>query len=255
VALGAAAVGVLTDEALPGLLAGIAGLTSGLVGFLPPGRAGPDSPGYPTGRSGADRLLSPADACPAAPARHVAPAAPTGPGVPTPGLPAAVGQAEVADPDEELQGLVDTASGLFTESYLVIALEARIAAARRRLRPVSIVVLDVVESLFDEPVPGDPVVVAASVRATLREADTAGRLANGHYLLVLEDTNETGAVWTVERVRSKLSKDRPGCTMWAGVACYPAHGFTVPEILGGAENALVLARQWRQDRIEVAITE
>ena len=40
--------------------------------------------------------------------------------------------------------------------------------------------------------------------------------------------------------------------MWAGVACYPAHGFTTDEILDRADHALDLAREWRQDRIEVA---
>ena len=40
--------------------------------------------------------------------------------------------------------------------------------------------------------------------------------------------------------------------MWAGVACYPAHGFTTDEILDRADNALDMAREWRQDRIEVA---
>ena len=40
--------------------------------------------------------------------------------------------------------------------------------------------------------------------------------------------------------------------MWAGVACYPAHGFTTDEVLDRADLALDMAREWRQDRIEVA---
>ena len=41
-------------------------------------------------------------------------------------------------------------------------------------------------------------------------------------------------------------------TLWAGIACYPAHGFDTNEILGQAEVALGSARDWPQDRIEVA---
>jgi predicted signal transduction protein with EAL and GGDEF domain len=40
--------------------------------------------------------------------------------------------------------------------------------------------------------------------------------------------------------------------MWAGVACYPAHGLTTEEVLDRADLALDMAREWRQDRIEVA---
>ena len=40
--------------------------------------------------------------------------------------------------------------------------------------------------------------------------------------------------------------------MWAGVACYPAHAFDKDEILNQAKTALSQAREWRQDRIEVA---
>jgi hypothetical protein len=43
-----------------------------------------------------------------------------------------------------------------------------------------------------------------------------------------------------------------GLTLWAGVACYPAHAFDAGEILTQADAALTAAREWRQDRIEVA---
>jgi D-serine deaminase-like pyridoxal phosphate-dependent protein len=41
-------------------------------------------------------------------------------------------------------------------------------------------------------------------------------------------------------------------TMWAGVACYPAHAFDSGQIVEQAQRALTAARDWRQDRIEVA---
>ena len=43
--------------------------------------------------------------------------------------------------------------------------------------------------------------------------------------------------------------------MWAGVACYPAHAFSTDELLEQARLALASAKEWNQDRIEVAIAE
>jgi len=39
------------------------------------------------------------------------------------------------------------------------------------------------------------------------------------------------------------------------VACYPAHGFDGGELLRQADVALLGAREWHQDRIEVAIAD
>ncbi len=150
--------------------------------------------------------------------------------------------------------LTDPATGLFSESFFNVALESRIAAARRHLRPVAVVLLEVVHGLpHSEPVDADASAVAESIRVTLREADTACRLQSGYFALLLEDTPENGAIWTVERIRRQLLGNQTGLTMWAGVACYPAHAFSPDEIMRAANQALVLAKEWRQDRIEVAV--
>lgn len=160
--------------------------------------------------------------------------------------------------DEYLDGepgdnLTDPDTGLFSESFFNVALESRIAAARRHLRPVAVVLLEVVQGLpHNDPVDADAELVAESIRVTLREADTACRLRNGYFALLLEDTPENGAIWTVERIRRQLLAAQAGVTLWAGVACYPAHAFGTSEIMNAAESALISAREWRQDRIEVA---
>jgi two-component system cell cycle response regulator len=152
--------------------------------------------------------------------------------------------------------LTDGATGLFSEGYFTVALDARIAAARRQLEPVAVVLMEVIEGLDSGlPRPANPKVVAECITGTIREADTACRLLDGGYALLLEDTAENGAIWTVERIRRRITGQSPGLTMWAGVACYPAHGFTTDEILDRADNALDMAREWRQDRIEVATSD
>ena len=156
----------------------------------------------------------------------------------------------------ESDALTDPATGLYTENYLMVALDARIAAARRRLRPVALALVEVVADLASgEPVPGDAIDVSAAIRATIRAADTASRLGDGRYAVVLEDTPENGAIWTIERLRSALVSQHANYTVWAGVACYPSHAFNVEEIMEQATAALDQAREWRQDRIEVATAD
>lgn len=153
-------------------------------------------------------------------------------------------------------GLTDPMTGLFNHEYFLVALDSRIAAARRHLRPVAVALLHVVDGRDGGDRPDcEPSIVADALRETLRESDTATRLSDGRFAVVLEDTPENGAIWTMERVRRCIAQDHPNHTMWAGVACYPAHAFDVGALIDRAEAALTAARDWHQDRIEVATAE
>lgn len=152
--------------------------------------------------------------------------------------------------------ITDPVTGLFSEDYFRIAVDSRIAAARRHLRPVAVVLLEVIEGLrTTSPQAASPVLVSETINDTLREADTACRLLDGRFALVLEDTSENGAIWTVERIRRNLAEAQQGLTLRAGIACYPAHAFGSTELLQRASDALIAARDWNQDRIEVASAE
>ena len=150
-------------------------------------------------------------------------------------------------------------TGLFSEDYFHIAVETRVSAARRHLRPVAIVLFDVMQGVRSgNPTRVAPEPVVQAIRTTLREADTACRLADGRFGFVLEDTPEDGAIWTVERLRRALTDtgdttEREAVqTRWAGIACYPAHAFSASETLAKAQAAFEAAKDWPQDRIEVA---
>ena len=152
--------------------------------------------------------------------------------------------------------LADPETNLFSEAYFRVALDARIASARRHLRPVAIALVEVNEGVGTGDFrPADPVKVTGSIRSTLRDADTACRMIDGCFALILEDTPENGAVWTVERIRRNLISRHGHHTLWAGVACYPAHAFSTDELLDQANLALESAREWKQDRIEVATAD
>lgn len=151
--------------------------------------------------------------------------------------------------------LLDDDSNLYSEAYFNVALDARVAAAKRHLRPVAVAFLEFSEGNGTSRSPAPANRGAEAIRQTLRDADTACRLKNGTFALILEDTPENGAVWTVERVRRNLVSRFGTHTMWAGVACYPAHAFSSEELITQSQAALVSARDWNQDRIEVAISE
>jgi diguanylate cyclase (GGDEF)-like protein len=160
--------------------------------------------------------------------------------------------------DQSLTVFQDGATGLFNEAYFRVAVETRITAARRQLRPVAVVILEVRDGNGDDHQPADALAVATVVRRTLRDADTACRLEDGRVAMVLEDTPEDGAIWAVERLRRALNATAAtGKTQmrWAGIACYPAHAFDAKEALAKAERAFLLAREWKQDRIEVAAVD
>jgi PleD family two-component response regulator len=143
------------------------------------------------------------------------------------------------------EGLRDDASGLLNEAFFRAALPGRLASARRTLKPLSLVVLAVDDETATTP-------VAHGLLDTLRESDTACRLDDGRFTLLLEDTAENGAVWTVERLRRLLESQGLDVPLWAGVAAYPAHALEAGELLERAEQALVDASAWDTSRIEVA---
>ncbi|MEX0767641.1 MAG: diguanylate cyclase [Microthrixaceae bacterium] len=157
--------------------------------------------------------------------------------------------------DEDSSLLVDAESQLFSEAFFLVALEARVASARRHLRPVAIALFEVVQGDAESQVSIVATDAAASIRETIRDADTACRLDDGTYAIILEDTPENGAVWTVERVRRNIVARYGTHIMWAGVACYPAHAFAPEELLTQSRAALAAAKEWKQDRIEVALSE
>lgn len=142
----------------------------------------------------------------------------------------------------------DPSSGLLNGAYFAAALPNRVATARRVLRPLSLVVMDVASQ--------EPETVHALTYAlhdSLRESDTACRLDDGRFTLILEDTPEDGAVWTIERVRRLLGEQGQDVVVWAGVAAYPAHALDHDGLLALSEQALTDAKTWGDhSRIEVA---
>lgn len=156
--------------------------------------------------------------------------------------------------------LLDRATGLLDHRYFVVALERRLASARRQLRPVSLVLLELTsrdapsgERPF--PVGDQPLrILAAVARAVLRESDTACRTGPSSVGLLLEETAEEGAVWAAERVRTGFSatSSRGDVGLSVGIASYPAHALEADDLLDRAREAAARSRAKGSDGVEVA---
>jgi diguanylate cyclase (GGDEF)-like protein len=150
----------------------------------------------------------------------------------------------------------DAATGLYDEKYFAVLVQQQVAAARRSLRPISVIIFEI-DSLgeADKDTRLQALgVVGDVVRRTLRESDAACRLGDLMVGAILEDTPEAGAVWAAERVRGTLLASPVGdaLTLSAGVACYPTHALGAAELVHQASRALDEARARGRDRVELA---
>lgn len=139
------------------------------------------------------------------------------------------------------QTVLDPDTGLPDARFFEVALDNRIASARRHLCPVTVVLVDFTPNpsqRLGEAVAG----FTTLVRQTLREADVVCRIAPRTFALLLEDTNEAGGVWAAERLQVALAKEPAGAVgLAAGVAGYPTHGLQPTEVLARARAALMRA--------------
>jgi diguanylate cyclase (GGDEF)-like protein len=150
----------------------------------------------------------------------------------------------------------DQTTGLYDERYFAVLVQQQVAAARRSLRPISVVIFEIDGLHGSDDVTRDQAlgIVGDVVRRTLRESDSACRLGELMIGAILEDTSETGAVWAAERVRGTLLGSPVGdsLTVSAGVACYPSHALGAAELVAQAGKALDEARRRGADRVETA---
>lgn len=169
----------------------------------------------------------------------------------------AAASAREAEAAAEAAGsLVDDATGLRTAAYFTESLHDRMAAARRHLRPVTVVLVDLAAAtpggrdLED----GDGPVINRCLSRTLRDSDIACRIDARRFGLLLEDTADTSAVWAVERLRRHIQIELP-LRVRAGIASYPTHGLAADEVLAHAEAALAETTGPQHDGIQVARSE
>ncbi|HEX5096738.1 MAG TPA: GGDEF domain-containing protein [Acidimicrobiia bacterium] len=244
-ALAAGVIGAATDSAVLGIVAGVAGVGAAMAGVALGARA----------RQSDDRLAQAEDEI-----RRVKRELASINAVLQEEASRRAAEAELGAPGDMLpekgEHAFDAATGLYDERYFAVLVQQQVAAARRSLRPISVVIFEIdgMGNSDQETQAQALGVVGDVVRRTLRESDAACRLGDLMVGAILEDTPEAGAVWAAERVRGTLLSSPIGdaITLSAGVACYPTHALGAAELVQQAGRALDEARSRGRDRVELA---
>lgn len=162
-------------------------------------------------------------------------------------------------PDSSTDSILHPVSGLPDERFFRVALERKIALARRTLKPLALGLFEVDNFQSFAPYLRDHAIRVLSrvVQTTMRDSDTVCHLADAVVCAVLDDTSETGAVWAADRIRRALLETpaKDIVTMSAGLACYPSHALEAHDLIAEAHRALDAAHAFGPGRIEVAANQ
>jgi len=244
VVIGVAA--VVADEAVLGLAAAVVGVAAAGVGALVDVRRSRAEDSLWEARSQARRLRRQLDQLQAAVAedRQI------------------TGSRDDADGSDLPPGTdtrdweIDPVSGLLRERHLAVLLQQVVAAARRKVLPVSVVFweLDGLGAAPTDACEQALTALGAVAWRTLRESD-AVFLGDVVAVAVLVDTAEPGAIIVADRVRDALRASPVGdsLTVSAGIACYPSHALDAAELVARAGQALEAARACGYERDHVAV--
>nr|WP_318783734.1 diguanylate cyclase [Plantactinospora soyae] len=177
---------------------------------------------------------------------------------------------------EEAQrlSLTDPLTGLWNYRYLKESIRREIERASRFGRMLSVLALDLdrfkeVNDTYGHAA-GDAVLAefAARIRGAMREVDLAFRQGGEEFVVLLPETDARGAATVAERLGAAVRetpiaiRPRPGViapvralvsiTVSVGVAVYPDHAATGPQLLVAADEALYAAKAAGRDTYQLA---
>jgi len=155
----------------------------------------------------------------------------------------------------------DELTGLYNRRHLHGALDRELRAAHRYRQPLSVIMLDLdfFKRLNDTQghMAGDAVLrrVAAIITQELRDIDYAARYGGEEFLVVLPQTDRTGAFSVAERIRHAVQRfpwdEKRSTTISAGVAVrVPAETPPDPqELIRDADASLYRAKESGRNRV------
>ena len=151
----------------------------------------------------------------------------------------------------------DELTDLPNRTLMFDRLRQALLEARREMRPVSLLELDldgfkeINDSLGHHA--GDRVlqIVAGRLRTVLRQSDTVARLGGDEFAMLLPSTDRTGAELTAGKILQELEMPmlldgRPAFVRGSiGIAAFPDHGTSEQELLQKSDIAMYVAKNDR----------
>lgn len=157
---------------------------------------------------------------------------------------------------------VDSLTGLYNRAYLSAAVDREIQRSARSGRGFCVVMMD-----LDELKPindryghfhGDRVLrgVSEIIRHGVRRIDTAARYGGDEFVVLLPETDPTGAFVLAEKIRQgaadlaiETPTERIRTSLSIGVVAYPEDGRTADELMIGADRAMYLSKRRGKNRV------
>ncbi|MCJ8294841.1 MAG: diguanylate cyclase [Colwellia sp.] len=169
--------------------------------------------------------------------------------------------------EDELRYLAchDALTGLYSRNKMDLKLNEEIQRASRYKHTMSIFMLDIdhfkdVNDTYGHDV-GDEVLkhVANEIERSIRTTDFAARFGGEEFIIILPETVTQKAEELAERLRNsianfhmytKYDKDIK-LTVSIGIATYPSHAKTAPELLKAADTAMYAAKEAGRNKVMV----
>ena len=164
----------------------------------------------------------------------------------------------------ETMATTDGLTGLLNKRAMLDAATQKVAAAHRFGRKLSVLVTDIdwfkkVNDTYGHDV-GDVVIKGLGdiLRRTKRTTDVVARFGGEEFVILCEQTDETGAVQLGERIREELAKTvfhTPNgplqVTCSVGAATFPAAGQKWDDLFKAADEALYASKRGGRDRVTI----
>jgi diguanylate cyclase (GGDEF)-like protein len=157
---------------------------------------------------------------------------------------------------------IDPLTGLFNRTFFFAAVDREIARSARSNRGFCVLMMDLDElkaindrhgHFFGDRVLGG---VGEVIRSGVRKIDTAARYGGDEFVVLLPETDPTGAYVLAEKVRIgvteldiPVSGTRLEASISVGVVSYPDDGRTSDELLISADQAMYASKRSGKNRV------
>ena len=162
----------------------------------------------------------------------------------------------------ESLAITDSLTGVHTRRYIMERFHEELTRARSQQIPISFLMIDVdyFKHFNDQygHLTGDQILrnIAKIIQDNIREIDIIGRYGGEEFCVILPDADCNGARYVAERMRQAVEKSvvkaydtKVRLTVSIGVACYPADGKKLAELIDKADWALYRAKKMGRNKV------